>query len=360
MFRYSIVIPSYNYGSFLSCILESLNHQAGFGKGDFEVIVVDDGSQENLYRIVKEANYNFDIQYLYLERTEGSCAARARNYGWRIAKGEIIIFLDHDVIVREHYLQEVDRYFAMSNNILLFGTRLMLQHEVTLENIRNGNVFRENYFSGQKPELHEFRYRLFNLFSYNFSSFIYPWLLVFGCNMIVPNVWLTKVGGFDETSKGWGLDDVELAYRLYEAGLTLVLNTKLEVLHQFHGDGTDVIPDERYDHVDRKTAQFMKKHPHAFSLPEGMGFCIFKGWVELEWNGPRMEPVKTEIIEFRDKGQNQTLQRRILSLSQEPGYEIIVKDFVEDTDIDVWIQLMGRTKSIIKYFPMSKTYEINP
>ena len=96
----SVIIPAYNPpGEYLRKILEALKVQMA----DFqnvEVIVVDDGSAENL-AWVKE--YPF-VKY---KRTKNKGVAAARNTGLKMATGEFITFIDADDEIFSNYLHTV-------------------------------------------------------------------------------------------------------------------------------------------------------------------------------------------------------------------------------------------------------------
>jgi glycosyltransferase involved in cell wall biosynthesis len=84
----SVVIPSYNCGRFLPETLDSVLSQTF---KDYEIIVIDDGSTDNTEQIVKP--YTNSITYL---RGPNKGASAARNSGMKIARGELVAFLDAD------------------------------------------------------------------------------------------------------------------------------------------------------------------------------------------------------------------------------------------------------------------------
>jgi len=86
--RFSIVIPTYNYGRFLDRAVSSALAQPG---DDFEVLVVDDGSTDDTPRVVER--FGDDLRYV---RQQNRGAAAARNRGAELAAGEWIVFLDAD------------------------------------------------------------------------------------------------------------------------------------------------------------------------------------------------------------------------------------------------------------------------
>ncbi len=88
--KVSVVIPAYNRASVLSRAINSVLAQT---YQDFEIIVVDDCSQDNIDEIMKSF-VDSRINYIKHETNKGGNAAR--NTGIKVAKGELIAFLDSD------------------------------------------------------------------------------------------------------------------------------------------------------------------------------------------------------------------------------------------------------------------------
>ncbi len=84
----SVVIPAFNAGRFISRTIDSVLAQT---YGDYEIIVVDDGSVDNTAEVVK--SYGPKVRYIYQENAGDG---PARNTGISAARGEWIAFLDHD------------------------------------------------------------------------------------------------------------------------------------------------------------------------------------------------------------------------------------------------------------------------
>jgi glycosyltransferase involved in cell wall biosynthesis len=84
----SVIIPTYNGGKFL---LDAVNSALQQTYAPLEIIVVDDGSQENILQVLSPVSKR--IKYI---RQENAGPAAARNTGIRAAKGEFIAFLDDD------------------------------------------------------------------------------------------------------------------------------------------------------------------------------------------------------------------------------------------------------------------------
>jgi len=93
----SIIIPVYNRPEVLQRSLASLGAQTF---RDFEVIVVDDGSEVEL----QITNHKFKIN---LFRQENRGAPAARNKGFELSKGEYVVFWDADLIAEPDMLEKM-------------------------------------------------------------------------------------------------------------------------------------------------------------------------------------------------------------------------------------------------------------
>lgn len=92
----SIVIPTYNHASFVGHAIQSVLQQE---YQDYEIIVVDDGSQDHTATVV--AAFGEKVRYLW---QENSGLSAARNRGIGAAKGKLIGLLDADDLYKPHFL----------------------------------------------------------------------------------------------------------------------------------------------------------------------------------------------------------------------------------------------------------------
>lgn len=89
----SVVVTTYNDGEFLKRSLPSIINQS---QKPLEIIIVDDGSDNNLAETLANTFISYsDIPIIY-EKKENGGPSSARNLGIKIAKGEYILFLDSD------------------------------------------------------------------------------------------------------------------------------------------------------------------------------------------------------------------------------------------------------------------------
>jgi len=104
----SIIIRTYNSERYIRRAIQSALFQI-FPRNGFEIIVVDDGSIDTTYRILKE--YKGSIRIIRL-RHKG--AIPAANIGIRVAQGKYISFLDSDDEYTPEFLHEMTRAIRRS------------------------------------------------------------------------------------------------------------------------------------------------------------------------------------------------------------------------------------------------------
>ncbi len=96
--KFSIVIPTFNRSHLISRTISSALDQ---NYGNFEVIVVDDGSTDNTREVVSTFK-DSRLKYYYKKNEE---RAVARNFGTKIATGDYINFLDSDDYLYKNHLK---------------------------------------------------------------------------------------------------------------------------------------------------------------------------------------------------------------------------------------------------------------
>jgi teichuronic acid biosynthesis glycosyltransferase TuaG len=98
----SVVMPAYNASKYISAAIESVLSQA---YQDFELIVIDDCSEDDTYLIAKSYAEK-DPRIILLKNAENSGVSATRNYGISKARGEWIAFLDSDDMWRSDKLEK--------------------------------------------------------------------------------------------------------------------------------------------------------------------------------------------------------------------------------------------------------------
>ena len=108
--KFSIIVPVFNRPHEVKDLLKSLTQQ---DYGNFEVILVEDGSSLKCDSVVKNFHEQLDITYYFKENTG---PGDSRNFGASKASGDYLVFFDSDCIIPPQYLQIVKQ--ALSSNPL--------------------------------------------------------------------------------------------------------------------------------------------------------------------------------------------------------------------------------------------------
>ena len=113
----TVIIPTYNRAGLLPRALGSVLAQTF---GDFEVLVVDDGSTDGTADVL--AGYD-DVRIRYLRQAQNRGVSAARNRGLREARGELVAFLDSDdVWFPDKLALQVERFGELPESVgLLYG-----------------------------------------------------------------------------------------------------------------------------------------------------------------------------------------------------------------------------------------------
>lgn len=98
----SIIIPFYNASAYLKRCIQSVLIQS---HKDFELILVDDGSTDNSYKICKDF-MDIDSRIVLISKVNEG-AGKARNAGLKIAKGEYVGFVDSDDYIDVNMFSEM-------------------------------------------------------------------------------------------------------------------------------------------------------------------------------------------------------------------------------------------------------------
>lgn len=99
--KLSIITPMYNEEKTIIKLLKSISNQS---YKNFEIILVDDGSTDKTLEKVREFSKNSKIKAKILQQNHKGPGI-ARNLGANIAKGEILIFVDSDMVLDKNYLK---------------------------------------------------------------------------------------------------------------------------------------------------------------------------------------------------------------------------------------------------------------
>ncbi len=196
MMEASIIIPTYNRRDTLKRVLNRLFNQT-YPKDAYEVIVIDDDSTDDTGVMVKKLSAPCSLRYLWQEK-KGPAAAR--NYGLSKAQGEVIIFVDSDIIVGSDFIEEHLSYHKKHDRVIVRAPVIRTQN-------------RDNPI-GERMKLTDFS-----------SAFFATG------NTSVKKSFLSQAGPFDEDFKEYGWEDLEMGERLRKLGLSVKTNKRAVGYH---------------------------------------------------------------------------------------------------------------------------------
>lgn len=196
----SVVIPVYNGGNSFKACLESISQSQSIPD---EVIVVSDGDTDGSWQVAEA----FGFKVSRLPTSHGP--AYARNLGARLATGDIILFIDADVTLHSETVEQVKQQFRQQPELAaLIGSY-------------DDEPGAQNFLSQYKNLFHHYTHQIS---SENASTF-------WGACGAIRRTVFQEVGGFDESYRKPCIEDIELGYRLKQAGYQIRLCKDIHVKH---------------------------------------------------------------------------------------------------------------------------------
>lgn len=200
----SVVVPAYRCAAYLQQCLRGLQ-ASDLPRASWELIVVDDGSPDNTADVARTAA---DRVLRVADGPRGP--AHARNMGARAATGSVLVFIDADVVVAPHTLRGFASHFAADPTL---GAAFGAYDDAPAE---------MDFISQYRNLLHRYVHTLHPGEADTFWA---------GCGAVRRDTFLA-VGGFDAVRYPRPqIEDIELGYRLREAGARIVLDPELQGKH---------------------------------------------------------------------------------------------------------------------------------
>ncbi|MFZ9229053.1 MAG: glycosyltransferase family 2 protein [Prochlorococcaceae cyanobacterium] len=233
----SVVIPTYNRLPILQKCLRALERQqlADPVEG-YEVVLVDDGSSDDTVAWVQQNAT--ELPHVRLICQEHGGPAQGRNRGVDAARGDVIVFIDSDLVVTDGFLMA--HAMALQNSWQQQGNRLCFTY---------GAVINTANFDDPTRERHKLRDA--------------SWAYFATGNVAIDRSLLERSGLFDTAFRLYGWEDLELGERLRQMGVRLVRVPQAVGYHWHPPLSLEQIP--RLIEVERERARmglvFYRKHP---------------------------------------------------------------------------------------------------
>ncbi|MCC6932940.1 MAG: glycosyltransferase [Deltaproteobacteria bacterium] len=211
----SIVIPVYNKLEYTLRCLKSIYLTSNEHTPTYEIIVVDDQSTDQTEQILRKiANLR------YIRNDENLGFVRSCNRGAEIARGEYILMLNNDTSVMPDWLATMVDTFLQQKNVGLVGSQLLYPSGRMQE--AGGIIWPDatgwNWGCEQTPDDYQYNY----LREVDYCS---------GACIMLPSILWKQLNGFDEYFIPAYYEDVDLAFRVRQAGLRTVYQPLSKVIH---------------------------------------------------------------------------------------------------------------------------------
>lgn len=130
--KFSIIVPIYNSEKYLKNCIDSILNQT---YGDFELLMIDDGSTDMSSKICDEYEKKDDRIRVVHKKNGG--VSTARNNGLNVAEGEYLIFVDSDDSIEKYMLERINEKIIENDADFIICGKFKEEQEINLEKIIN-------------------------------------------------------------------------------------------------------------------------------------------------------------------------------------------------------------------------------
>ena len=263
MKQVSVILPNFNRGDALPNTLMALANQT-ISPDIFEVIVVDDGSIDRSIEIIQNIKLPYSL-HLLQQANQGPAAAR--NRGAQIARADLLVFLDSDMIAVPQLLE---RYFELHHQhpqAIIIGRQVPWPEAYTL---RYAKIFYTSLAAdlgpmGGQVAFHAMTSAIFSIDKQSFET----------------------IGGFDENLRM--MEDVDLAYRADKAGINIFYDPIVKAFHSH-----PKTPDQIFKQIQNGawwTAHLYHKTPSiSGQIP------VYKVIEPIQWDKDQFELILHKVL----------------------------------------------------------------
>ncbi|MBU0705955.1 glycosyltransferase [Patescibacteria group bacterium] len=251
--KLSVIIPTHNRADILELCLNKITQQQGV---DFEVIVVDDGSEDHTAKVV--AGFK---EVIYIKQ-KASHQGTARNKGAKKATGDILVFIGDDILAEPGFLMQHANIHTLNPG-----------EEVVVLGYTAWDPFLEitPYMEFLESSGWQFAYFLLQP---GFTDHPEPYKFFYTSNISLKKSLFDKEK-FSTKFTEYGWEDIELGYRLWaKHGMRLYYEPDAVVLH--HHTISESTLEKRMQTVGRSAVTFEKLQPDVQVIPRGAKAILLK------------------------------------------------------------------------------------
>ena len=236
--KISIIIPYYNSSNTIQKTIDCIKASIKFCefKKEYELIVVNDGSNDNINELLKKEKH---VSIINHKKNRG--LSSARNTGIKNSTGSLLIFIDSDIYISENWILEMLKNINNDNIVGITGAlRPFPNKSLTLLEKYLFSKYRGDQITNQNTSL-------------NYKSFVFS-------NTIIKKDVLEKTGLFDETLKYYGGEDTELAIRINKLYPSQMRKNHATSIHDV-GKTLKEYLSNLFEYGQYNFLQIVKKHP---------------------------------------------------------------------------------------------------
>jgi GT2 family glycosyltransferase len=230
----SIIIPTYNRKDLLIKTLHALNEQS-YNLQKVETIVIDDFSSHNPEREISDLETKYKLRFFRERKNIGQ--GQIRNKAVKLARGKYLFFIGDDTIPQQHFIEEHMKLHNTFSGIAVLG------RVVWAPELRNDFM---DYIENIQFHYHTIK-DTNNVKLHFYTS-----------NISLSKEWFDDVS-YSDKFNNYGLEDLEIGYRLEKKGLRVIYNPEAIVYH-FHTYSFDQFC-TRMRNVGKSAVIFTTLHP---------------------------------------------------------------------------------------------------
>jgi len=263
--KISILIVNFNTAKLVNNLVNSIEeHNSGF---QYEVIIVDNDSQDEDIRILKNLEQRKNVKVIFSKQNLGF--GKANNLAFHHSSGNFIVLLNPDTLLIENSLQKVLNFRLTLNRPAIIGIRLVLEDgswqksKLMFPNLTNAlsqAFFLDSIFKGSE---------IFDRVYYGWQSDSETCQVDFvrGAFMFMDREIFEKLNGFDEDYFLY-TEEADLCYRAWQLGIPVWYYPETKIIHL---ESQSMKIDRRFTWIELYRSQilFMKKHHGRFQ-----SFCF--------------------------------------------------------------------------------------
>ena len=224
----AIIIVSYNTRQLLDNCLASV-FKAAKPTGGLQVVVVDNASKDGSVKMI-EKQYP---QVLLIKKRKNLGFAKANNLGMKATDARFVLFLNSDTVVRQYSLVKPLKFLKNHQDVGAITVKLYL---------KDGSIDYDNHRGFPDPWTSFCKLfglstifpnsTFFNNYNLGFKKInrIHAIPVTAGSFLMMPTKLFWKLGGWDESYFFYG-EDIDLSYRIGQAGYKIIYYPKVSTLH---------------------------------------------------------------------------------------------------------------------------------